>query len=229
MLGDRPKSTRDAVYKRDLAPTVQPKSDTIGDGISTTTEAGSSTSKLPQLVIRINKTDKDILDELIYNYGESIATIMGKSTRLYRGIVDAAEQGGKLIMTKSRPLGNDTLYGNDMGMGNDTIYGNDMGMGNDTIFYETVIAVREQFADKKKTPIAINRVHISPSKGLKTYRIALRVTPAIMEGLLELKLKTGLSASTMLRDGMHLYGFIKRESKHSGTSFYIGDELIDGI
>ena len=221
MLGDRPKRTRDAVYKRDLAPTVQPESDTIGDidinDASPTTEAGSSTSKLPQLVIRINKTDKDILDELIYNYGESIAMIMGKSTRLYRGIVDAAEQGGKLIMTKSRPLSNDTLYGNDMGM------------GNDTIFYETVIAVREQFADKKKTPIALNRVHISPSKGLKTYRIALRVTPAIMEGLLELKLKTGLSVSTMLRDGMHIYGFIKRELKNFGTSFYIGDDLIDGI
>ncbi|MFO0058454.1 MAG: hypothetical protein ACK55B_11565 [Cyanobacteriota bacterium] len=169
-------------------------------------------AKLPQFVIRINKADKDILDELVNDYGESIVTIMGKSTRLYRGIVNAVEQGGKLIMTKlplpSKPLGNDTITDD---------------------IYATVIAVREQFADKGKTPIALNRAYISPSKGLKKQRIAIRVTPAITEGLLELEHKTGLSKSAILRDGMNLYAFIKRESRHPGTSFYIGDELIYGI
>ena len=235
MLGDNPNRTQDGAHKRDILTAVHSDVGTIGgidarNGLSVQKRVTTTAiAKLPQFVIRINKADRDILDELVNNYSESIVTIMGKTTRLYRGIVNAVEQGGKLIMIKfslpskhislpSKHIGKDTIDDNSDDLTDDN---NDI--------YETVIAVREQFADKGKTPIALNRAYISPSKGLKGQRIAIRVTPAITEGLLELEHKTGLSKSAILRDGMNLYAFIKRESRNPGTSFYIGDELIDGI
>ena len=228
MLGDNPNRTQDGAHKRDILTAVHSDVGTIGgmdarNGLSVQERVTTtSIAKLPQFVIRINKADRDIIDELVNNYSESIVTIMGKSTRLYRGIVNAVEQGGKLIMIKfslpSKHIGKDNINDNSDDLTDDN---NDI--------YETVIAVREQFADKGKTPIALNRAYISPSKGLKEQRIAIRVTPAITEGLLELERKTGLSKSAILRDGMNLYAFIKRESRNPGTSFYIGDELIDGI
>lgn len=66
-------------------------------------------------------------------------------------------------------------------------------------------------------------------RGLKTERIAIRANPAFMEGLTDLENKTGLSKSSLLRDGMHLYNFVKREFEKLNTSFYIGDTLVEGI
>jgi hypothetical protein len=189
--------------------TVQTNVETGNDKINNIANTPSKPKDKPlsPLVLRFNQADRQVLDKLASDYGESIVSIVGKSIRLYRGIVDAAEQGGKLIMIKSSspPKNNN----------------------NDP--YETVIAVREQFADKDKTPIALNRAYINASKDLKTERLATRVLPTVIENLAELERKTGLSKSAILRDSMNLYNFIKRESTSPGTSFYIGDVLVDGI
>lgn len=166
---------------------------------------------LSSLVLRLNKADRNLLDKLSRDYAESIVTILGKSLRLYRAIVEAVEQGGSLIMTRALSK---------TGSGSERDSNN---------VYETVIAVREQFADEGKTPIALNRVYINVSRGLKTERIAIRANPAFMEGLTDLENKTGLSKSSLLRDGMHLYNFVKREFEKLNTSFYIGNTLVEGI
>lgn len=163
------------------------------------------------IALRLSNSDRKLLDRLSLDYAESLATIMSKSLRLYRGIVEAIEQGGSLLMIKnSSPSGRKPSMGS-------------------SDSYETIIAVREQFADKGKTPIALNRAYISASKGLKTERLAIRVNPAIAEGLADLESKTGLSKSDVLRDGIQLYNFVKREFEKPDTSFYIGDVPIKGI
>lgn len=221
ILGDNPNHTRDGAYGKDIA-RINPAAPTLTTTtVQTSTEtkekiknnttviSGKSKDKqLPPLVLRFNQADRRLLDKLVDDYSESIVTIIGKSIRLYRGIVDAAEQGGKLIMVK---------------------FPSPTNFIDNTNPYETVIAVREQFADKDKTPIALNRAYINASKELKTERLATRVPPAVIENISELEYKTGLSKSAILRDCMNLYNFIKRESAIPGTSFYIGDLLIDGI
>jgi Ca2+-binding RTX toxin-like protein len=171
----------------------------------------TKTKILSSLVFRLNRADRHLIDGLSSDYAESIVTIVGKSLRLYRAIVEAVEQGGSLIMIRTPSLSGPRPR----------IDSSDA--------YETVIAVREQFADKGKTPIALNRAYIDVSKGLKTERIALRVTPAVAHGLEELECKTGLSKSTILRDSTHLYNFVKREFEGVNTSFCIGDLIVDGI
>lgn len=171
----------------------------------------TKTKTLSSLVFRLNKADRYILDRLSSDYTESIVTILGKSLRLYRAIVEAVEQGGSLIMIRTTSSSGPKPKTDSSGT------------------YETVIAVREQFADKEKSPIAINRAYINTSKGLKIERIAVRVSPVVAHGLEELERKTGLSKSTILRDSMHLYNFVKRESKSPNTCFYIGNLMLDGI
>jgi hypothetical protein len=163
------------------------------------------------IVLRLTNAEKNLLNRLSDDYAESLVAIMGKSLRLYRGIVEAVEQGGSLIMVKhSSPAKRKPSASPDDS-------------------YEAIIAVREQFASKGKTPIALNRTYISASKGLKTERLAIRINPTIAEGLADLENKTGLSRSDILRDGMHLYNFVKREHEKSDTSFYIGDTPVKGI
>lgn len=166
---------------------------------------------LSSIVLRLTKSERNLLDSLSHDYAESLVTIISKSLRLYRGIVEAVEQGGSLLMIKTPSSAEHRS----------SINPNDS--------YETVIAVREQFANKGETPIALNRAYINASKGLKTERLAIRVNSAIVEGLVDLERQTGLSKSSILRDGMHLYNFVKREFEKSDISFYIGGTLIKGI
>jgi hypothetical protein len=174
-------------------------------------ENKTKTKILSSLVFRLNKADRYLIDGLSSDYAESIVTIIGKSLRLYRAIVEAVEQGGSLIMIRTPSLSGPRPKIDSSNT------------------YETAIAVREQFADKGKTPIAINRAYINASKGLKTERIAIRVLPVVAHGIAELECKTGLSRSTILRDSVHLYNFVKREFESPNTSFYIGDLMLDGI
>lgn len=226
ILGDNPNLTSDGAYRQDIArmvpvvPVLTAATTQTKDKNDTITPNKPKVKLLCPLVLRFSQADRNLLDELVSDYGESIVSIIGKSIRLYRGIVDAAEQGGKLIMIKPcRSLTTSHSI--------DTIDTAD-NIDNDGS-YETVIAVREQFAEKNKTPIALNRAYINASSKLKTQRLATRVPPAVIDNLEELELKTGLSKSAILRDCINLYNFIKRESMVPNTYFYIGELLIDGI
>lgn len=226
--------------------------------LSKTTEQTHNRNTTPSsMVIRLTKSDKRVLDALSSDYAESIVTIFGKSLRLYRAIVEASEEGGSLIMLKKRSLPNGrSILGRDSiittpsynaltcitphnldGTGKATAARATMTTANNDDYSEylddrdseAAIAVRDQFAERGKTPISLNRAYISPPKGLKVERIAIRANPVFMDGLSDLAERTGLHKSAVLRDSMHLYNFVKRRFEKGDATFYIGDIRVEGI
>lgn len=181
------------------------------------------------LVLRLNKSDRSILDRLSRDYAESMVTVLGKSLRLYRAIVEAGEHGGKLIMlTGGKHLARAAALTTDGAAKDIKLESQPVAASSDQA-YETAVAVRYPFPDEGKSPIQLNPLCIKPSKGVKTERIGLRVNAAFIQNLASLEDKTGLSKSAVLRDSVHLYNFVKRESEKLDASFYIGDVLLVGI
>jgi hypothetical protein len=224
------------------------------------------TPSTSSLVVRITKSDRYLLDNLMDNYSETMGNIFEKSIMLYQSIVEAGEQGGKFLMltshsrvrsgpgrvankqTNSRHTGlagNDTLNGAAGQYDNPgeyyeqvkTInfpgsnYRNTGGGGNGShdVDHEIILAVRDQFAEEGKTPISLNRIYIKATKGLKSERVAIRASSAFIERLEDTEKRTGLSKSDLLRDGLHLYSFVKREFDKGGTAFYVGNMRVQGI
>ncbi|MFN9623493.1 MAG: hypothetical protein ACK587_11800 [Cyanobacteriota bacterium] len=174
-------------------------------------------------VVRISKSERRIIDELSSDYAESIVTVLSKSLRLYSAIVEASQNGGSLLMATVPKRSLTTVA-----FGRAVSYdGSTDPMPRDE--NEAIIAVRDQFADRGKTPIRINRIYISAPKGFKTERITIKADLVFMSNLSELEGKTGLNKSSIMRDGVQLYNYIKRESEKNDVTFYVGSMRIDGI
>jgi hypothetical protein len=231
------------------------------DGFTASFETtGQPPMKNPSsLVIRLTKSDRSMLNKLSNDYGQSMVTVLAKSLRLYRAIVEAGEQGGKLIMVNNQnittlPVKRQQLL-HQTSVSRVSLQANDY--GDDSIprvgqsvtsegckmaelqdqrvsahvanAYEAALAVREPFAELGKSPITLNRIYIPASKGLKTERIAIRAESVFMDTIVDLEKRTGLTKSTFIRDSLHLYNFVKRESEKGLFRFYVGSLLVEGI
>ena len=215
-------------------------SDIIARASSSLFSPTTCTRRSTSLVVRLTKDDKYLLNNLMSDHSETMGNIFEKSLMLYRAIVEAGEQGGKLLMLTS-----DSRTGT---MTSDLISVNvrsrhKKGWKNlnefkeldqvatvaRSIDQEIILAVRDQFADKDKTPISLNRAYIKATKGLKSERIAIRASTAFMERLADTEKRTGLNKSNLFRDSLHLFNFVKREFDKGGVSFYIGDIQVEGI
>jgi hypothetical protein len=193
------------------------------------------------LVVRLTKDDKHILDNLMSDYSETMGNIFEKSIMLYRAIVEAGEQGGKLLMVKSDSRTETRTSGLTVNTGSRNKNGYKNFDGHEepeqiaTVSrsvnqeMEIILAVRDQFAEKDKTPISLNRIYIKTTKGLKGERIAVRASSGFMDKLADMERRTGSSKSNLFRDSLHLYNFIKREFDKGGAAFYIGDIQVEGI
>jgi hypothetical protein len=191
------------------------------------------------LVVRLTKNDKHILDNLMSDYSETMGNIFEKSIMLYRAIVEAGEQGGKLLMvtsdsrTETRTSGLTVNAGSRNKNGYKNFDGHEepkqIATVSRSIDQEIILAVRDQFADKDKTPISLNRTYIKATKGLKSERIAVRASSVFMNRLADMERRTGSSKSNLFRESLHLYNFIKREFDKGGADFYIGDIQVEGI
>ncbi len=191
------------------------------------------------VVVRLTKNDKYMLDSLISDYSETMGNVFEKSIMLYRAIVEAGEQGGKLLMITS----NSRTQTMTSGLVANDKYWNGNGYKNfngheepeqiatvaRSVDQEIILAVRDQFAEKGKTPISLNRTYIKATKGLKSERIAVRASSIFMDKLADTERRTGSSKSNLFRDSLHLYNFIKREFDKGGVLFYIGDTQVEGI
>jgi hypothetical protein len=174
-------------------------------------------------VVRISKYERRIIDGLSSDYAESTVTVLAKSLRLYTAIVEASQNGGSLLMATVPKRSLTTVaFGGAVSYDGST----DPMPRNEN---EAIIAVRDQFADHGKTPIRINRIYIGAPKGLKTERITIKADRTFMNSLSELENKTGLNKSSIMRDGIQLYNYVKRESEKNDVTFYVGSMRIDGI
>ncbi|MFN7740951.1 MAG: hypothetical protein ACK5RA_11920 [Cyanobacteriota bacterium] len=189
------------------------------------------------VVVRLTKNDKYMLDSLISDYSETMGNIFEKSIMLYRAIVEAGEQGGKLLMITSNSrtqtmtsglVANDK-YWNGYKNFNGHEEPEQIATVARSVDQEIILAVRDQFAEKGKTPISLNRTYIKATKGLKSERIAVRASSIFMDKLADTERRTGSSKSNLFRDSLHLYNFIKREFDKGGVLFYIGDTQVEGI
>ncbi len=88
---------------------------------------------------------------------------------------------------------------------------------------EAIIAVRDQFADNGLTPIRLNPLYIVAAKGLKSERISLNIDVSFADRLQSLEKKTGLTKSSIVRDSIRLYDFVKRNFQEPGAKFFIGE------
>jgi hypothetical protein len=214
------------------------------------------TPSTSSLEVRITKADRSLLNNLMDDYSETMGSIFEKSIMLYQSIVEAGEQGGKFLMlashsrvksepgradnkqTNSRHTGQydntneyygqvrtiDLLSGSCLSNG-----GGDNGSHFVNVDHETILAVRNQFAEEGKTPISLNRIYIKATKGLKSERVAIRASSAFIERLEDTENRTGSSKSDLLRDSLHLYNFVKREFDKGGITFYVGNIRVEGI
>jgi hypothetical protein len=197
------------------------------------------------IVIRLTKADRLLIESLSAYCGGSIVSVIGKSLNLYKAIVEASDNGGKLIMRKGA-LANGTLRCLEFDARtkriedgepflrdrNDNltsmVSSGQLGASLDA-FYETVVAVRDPFSTQGKCPIVLNRAYISSAKGVKSERVTLRGSVEFMRGLASLENKTGLSKSVLIRDCLHLYDFVKREADKGAWSFSIGETILNVV
>lgn len=196
-------------------------------------------------VIRLTKTDRLVIEELSAYCGESIVSVIGKSLNLYKTIVEAGDNGGKLIMRKSS-LVNGTLRCLEFDARTRRVEDGDsllrnrnpnltpmanLGKSNESLdsCYETVVAVRDPFSTQGKCPIILNRAYITSAKGVKSERVTLRGSIEFMLGLASLESRTGLNKSVLIRDCLHLYNFVKREADKGDWSFSVGDVILNAV
>jgi hypothetical protein len=222
--------------------------------VSSVLPSSTLAPSISSLVVRITKSDKCLLDNLMSDYSETMGNIFEKSLMLYRSIVEAGEQGGKFLMLtghlragirpdlvdiKSKTSNHNRKY-NDLyaykehePVGTINRLGDSENTKDNNKFYnidhETILAVRDQFAEKGITPISLNRIYIKAAKGLKSERIAIRASSAFIERLKDIEKRTGSNKSDLLRDSLHLYNFVKREFDKGDATFYIGEIRVEGI
>ena len=63
--------------------------------------------------VRMNKSEREVVNKLSRDFGESIVTIITKSLRVYRAISEAAGEGGSLVMLTKKSgisLGSTGIY-----------------------------------------------------------------------------------------------------------------------
>lgn len=198
-------------------------------------------------VVRLSRSERKNIESLNRDFGESFMTIVAKSFRLYRTIAEATNNGGSLVMsTRSihAPGGgelaspsNQSLCGSRGDTASDgftieevkTIPIAGIRPKPSIDIQESIIAVRDQFADNGLAPITLNPLYIHPAKGAKTDKISLKVEGEFAAKLESLVQKTGLKKSTIIRDSILLYNFVKRKFCEQGVTFYIGGTPIVAI
>jgi|688.fasta_scaffold244434_1 hypothetical protein len=196
------------------------------------------------IVARVTKRERMIAERLAKDYSETFVSIVSKSLHLYNAMVEAAKEGGKLVMLTKLPRPSN-LCGSQYVVGNGAhSYGSSIsqfGASNSSDipsldddvasveYNEAVIAVREQFAEHGKTPITLNRIYIDAPKGPKSERIAIKADLVFVNALEDLEQKTGLNRSSIIRHSLQLYDFVKRRHEDSSANFFIGDIEIEGI
>ena len=81
----------------------------------TTLPLGSVSQQVFSFDVRMNKSEKEVVNKLSRDFGESIVTIITKSLRIYRAISEAAGEGGSLVMVTRKSglsLGSNGIYHN---------------------------------------------------------------------------------------------------------------------
>jgi len=216
----------------------------VGSKAETPPKSPAKPQAIFSIVARVTKGERMIAERLARDYSETFVSIVSKSLHLYNAMVEAAKEGGKLVMlTKlSRPnnfCGSQYVVGNaahscgssisQFGVSNS----NNIPSLDDCIapveHNEAVIAVREQFAEHGKTPITLNRIYIAAPKGPKSERIAIKADLVFVNAIEDLEHKTGLNRSSIIRHSLQLYDFVKRRHEDSSAIFFIGDIEIEGI
>jgi hypothetical protein len=79
----------------------------------TTLPLGSVSQQVFSFDVRMNKSEKEVVNKLSRDFGESIVTIITKSLRIYRAISEAAGEGGSLVMVTRKSglsLGSNGIY-----------------------------------------------------------------------------------------------------------------------
>jgi len=220
----------------------------------TTLPLGSVSQQVFSFDVRMNKSEKEVVNKLSRDFGESIVTIITKSLRIYRAISEAAGEGGSLVMVTRKsglsPGSNGIYHGSTvpdeqliqepylislkspvtrMSVANRPSSGGTPLATTLSMAAEAIIAVRDQFADNGLIPIRLNAQYITPPKGPKNVKITIKVDTLFNERILLLEQRTGLSKSAIVRDSIQLYDFVKRKFYNKDISFFIGGTPITAV